>query len=100
MTFFFRFSSFCIDRITIANSAKDEAHGERRRRMDAHEGEHVGQHHHPGPGAADRGRSGGDELDDPGHRDVMAVAVRRKPSTTWSRRTVSSRNSSAGTAFA
>jgi len=43
--------------------------------MNAHQGEHVGQDHDAGPGAADGLGADRHELDHTGHRHEMAVAV-------------------------
>ena len=64
----------CLRREGARVAIGERPHAERRRRLDAHEREHVGQDHDSGPGPADRGRPGRDELDDPRDRDVVAVA--------------------------
>ena len=49
-------------------------HGERRRALNAHQGEHVGQNHHGRPGAF-TGRPAQPEVDHPGHLQQLGVQV-------------------------
>ena len=55
----------------------ERPHRKRRRRLNAHQREHVSQYHHAGPGAALSLGSGAHPLDDPWDGDVMAVPVGR-----------------------
>ena len=52
--------------------------------MNAHEGKHVGQTHHTGPGAADGGAAIFNRLNGTGHGNEMAVSFRGPDHVKWS----------------